>query len=121
MTPQLQTNVRNALIVFAIAAIVYAIPRGDLALSFFVQAISLAFLAAFAWIAARLYREHRTEIYALGDQRRAVAYIALGVAALAITALDRLWASGFGTVVWLLILGGCGYALYSIYRSTREY
>ncbi len=121
MTPQLQTNIRNAIIVFVIAAIVYAIPSGDFALAFVVQAISLGFLAALAWIAARLYREHRTEIYALGDRRRAVLYIALGMAALAITALDRLFASGIGTVIWLLVLGGCGFALYSVYRSTREY
>ncbi len=121
MSAQHQTNLRNAAIIFAIAAVVYAVPRGDFAVSFLIQAISLGFLAALGWIASRLYREHRSEIYALGTRRRATVYIALGVAALAITAVDRLWASGFGTVVWLVVLGGCGYALYAVYRSTREY
>ena len=121
MSAQLQTNLRNAAIILAITAIVYAIPSGDFALSFLEQAISLAFLAALAWIASRLYRDHRTELYSLGDRRRAVVYIALGGATLAFTAVDRLWASGVGTVIWLVILGGCAYALYAVYRSTREY
>jgi hypothetical protein len=121
MSAQQQTNLRNAVIILAIAAVVYAVPSAGIAVSFLTQAVSLAFLAAFAWIASRLYREHRAEIYSLGTRRRAIAYIAVGVAALAFSAVDRLWASGLGTVIWLLVLGGCGYALYAVYRSTREY
>ena len=104
-----------------LAAIVYAVPRGNFALGFLEEAISLAFLAAIAWIGSRLYREHRTELYALGTRRRTVVYVALGVAALSLTAVDRLWASGFGTVIWLVLLGGCVYALYAVYRSMKEY
>lgn len=119
---QLKTNVRNALIVAAIAGAIYALGKtGDFALSTLVTAIALAFLAAIAWIASRLYREHRFDIDALGDRRRAIVYIALGVGALALTAVDQFTASGFGTVVWLVLLGCCVYALYAVWRSTREY
>jgi hypothetical protein len=121
VSAQLQTNLRNIIIVLAIAAIVYAVPSGDFAVSFLEQAISLAFLAALAWIASRLYREHRAELYSLGDRRRAIVYVAIGGMTLAFSAIDRLWASGLGKVAWLLIIGGCGYALYTVYRSTREY
>ena len=66
---QLKTNVRNVLIIAVLAGIVYAFgATGDFALSTLVTAIVLAFFAGFAWVASRLYREHRTEIYGLGTR-----------------------------------------------------
>ncbi len=115
-------NVRNALVIVVLAAIVYAFgSTGDFALNTLVTAIVLAFFAGFAWVAARLYREHRTDLYALGTRSRAIAYVAVGVGALALTAVNRFTASGVGTVIWLLVLGGCIYALYVVWRSSREY
>ena len=119
---QLNTSVRNIALIAGMAAVIYALGNtGDFALSFLVTLISLAFLAALAWIASRLYREHRIDIYALGTRRRAIVYVALGVGAVSLTAIDRFWASGFGTVVWLVLLGCCVYALYAVWRSMREY
>ena len=119
---QLKTNVRNIAVILGIAAVVYALGNtGEFALGFLVTLISLAFLAALAWIVSRLYREHRVDIYALGTRRRAIVYVALGVGAVALTAVDRFWKSGFGTVVWLVLLGCCIYALYAVWRSSREY
>ncbi|MDE3129705.1 MAG: hypothetical protein KGL16_01000 [Acidobacteriota bacterium] len=119
---QLTTNVRNFAVIALIAAVIYALgSTGDFALSFLVTVISLAFLAALAWIAARLYREHRIDIDGLGLRRRAIVYVALGVAALALTGTARFTSTGLGTVVWLIVLGGCAYALYAVWRSLREY
>jgi hypothetical protein len=119
---KLNTNVRNVAVIFLIAAVIYALGHtGDFALGFLETLISLAFLAALAWIASRLYREHRMEIDALGTRRRAIAYVAIGVGALALTAVDRFWNTGFGTVVWVVLLGCCIYALYAVWRSSREY
>jgi len=119
---KLQTNVRNVLIIGALATVIYALGHtGDFALGFLTQLISLAFLAAFAWIASRQYLEHRTDLYSLGTRRRTVLYVAIGVATLTISAADRLWATGIGTVAWLVVLAGCAYALYALYRSTQEY
>ena len=116
------TNVRNLAVILLLAAVVYALGHtGDFALGFLETLIGLAFMAALAWIASRLYREHRTEIYGLGTRNRAIAYVALGVGALALTAIDRFWSSGFGTAVWLVLLGCCIYALYAIWRASREY
>ena len=85
------------------------------------QVVSLGFLASLAWIANRLYREHRIELYSLGTRRRTVLYVAVGVATLTFSATNRLWLTGFGTVVWLLLLAGCAYAMYAVYRSMQEY
>jgi hypothetical protein len=116
------TNVRNVAVILLIAAVIYALGHtGDFALGFLETLIGLAFMAALAWIASRLYREHRTEIYGLGTRDRAIAYIALGVGALSLTAVDRFWNSGFGTVVWVVLLACCIYALYAVWRASREY
>ncbi len=114
-------TVNNICVIVVLAAIVYAVPRGDVALSFLEQLIGLAFLASVAWIASRLYREHHMDLYSLGTRRRTILYVAIGAATLAFTAVSRLWGSGVGTVVWLLILGACAYAVYAVFRSTRQY
>lgn len=119
---QLKTNVRNVGVILLIAAVIYALGHtGAFALGFLTTLIGLAFLAALAWIAARLYREHRVDIDGLGTRRRAIVYVALGVGALALTAVNRFWNTGFGTVVWLVLLACCAYALYAVWRSSREY
>ena len=118
----LNTNLRNAVIVLAMAAVIYALgATGDFALSTLVTAIVLGFFATSAWAVSRFYVENRAGIESLGTRRRVILYAALGVAALALTAVDRFTASGFGTVIWLLLLGGCVYALHSVWRSTKRY
>ena len=114
-------NVRNALIVVAIAAIVALSPEAGLGVAFLSWLLGVGFLAAMAWFVSRLYREHQMTLYALGDRWRAILYVAAGVAVLTFTATSRLWDSGPGTLVWFALLAGCGFAFYSVYRASREY
>jgi len=118
---RLNRNLRNILVILAIAGLVVALPGGGTASSVALQAISLAFLATIAWIAARMYREHRTTLYSLGDRRRAILYIAVGVATLTFSASPRLLVGGPGTVVWLLLIVGAAYAVFAVFRSARRY
>ena len=69
------------LIILVLAALVAVVPGGGTGSSVVLQAVWLAFLAAIAWVATIMYREHRIELYGLGDRRRAVLYAALAVAA----------------------------------------
>ena len=48
-------------------------------------------------------------------------YVALGVAALTLTATSRLLGSGAGSVAWLLLLGGSAYAVFAVLWSARKY
>jgi hypothetical protein len=118
---KLNENVRNVAIIVVLAAAVDRIRQGHDAASTVQQAISLAFLAAFAWIASRLYREHRTALYSLGTRRRTLLYGAAGLATLDLCAYDRLTATGLGTLLWILVLAGAGYAAYAVYRSSKQY
>ena len=115
---KLNSTARNILIVLVLAAVAAAAGGVDRAVVF--QFVSLLFLAAIGWVASRLYREHRVALYSLGDRRRAILYVALGVGTLTLSA-SRLTSSPGGTVVWLLLLAGALFAIYTIFRSSREY
>lgn len=118
---KLNTNVRNVLIIAAIAAVVAIAPGGGTAANFVWQLVSLALLASVAWVLYRLYREHHNALYGLGDRRRSLVYIAAGIMAVTLTATHRLWLTGFGTVVWIVLVAAAVYAVYAVFRSTRRY
>jgi hypothetical protein len=117
----LSTTVRNILIVLAIAALVALVQGGVTAANVAIQAVTLAFLGTIVWFAALNYRERRVSLYSLGDGRRALLYVALGVATLTLTATSRLWGSGAGSVAWLILLAGSGYAVFAVLWSARKY
>jgi len=114
-------NVRNVVIVLALAALVVLIPGGGDGASTAIQAVSLLFLATLGWFAMIMYRQHRTDLYALGDTRRAILYIALGVAALTLTGTSRLWATAAGELAWFVLIVGAAYAVFSIIWAARRY
>ncbi|HEY2657162.1 MAG TPA: hypothetical protein VGI55_15330 [Solirubrobacteraceae bacterium] len=118
---KLNPHARNFAIIALIAAVIVVIPGGGSAGSFIVQFISLVFLAAIAWVASRLYREHRVSLYSLGDRKRLILYVAAGVATLTFTASGRLLNTGLGSIAWILLLAACAYAVFWVFRSSREY
>lgn len=118
---KLNHHVRNVAIIALIAAAIVAVPGGGPASAFFFQAISLLFLAALAWIASRLYREHRMSLETLGEKRRLILYTAIGVIVLTLTATRRLLDTGAGSVAWIVLLVASGYAIFWVYRTSREY
>lgn len=117
----MNTTVRNILIVLVIAALVALIQGGVTAANVAIQAVTLAFLGTLVWFASLTYRERRVSLYALGDGRRALLYVALGVATLTLTATSKLWGSGAGSVAWLILLGGSAYAVFAVLWSARKY
>lgn len=117
----MMTTLRNILIVLVIALLVVLIPGGGTGAAVAQQAIYLAFLACIWWFASLMYRQHRTSLYALGDRRRAVLYIALAVAFLTLTGTTRLWSSGIGTIAWCVLLAGAAYAVFAIIWSARQF
>jgi hypothetical protein len=121
MRLNINPNVRNVAIVLIIAALVVLIPGGGTGANVALQAASLAFLATFAWVAFRLYREHRVALYSLGDSRRLIVYAAVGAAAVVFTASHRMFATGAGTIAWIALIAGCAYAVFAVVYSARKY
>jgi hypothetical protein len=114
-------DARNIVIVLALATIVDIVPGGGTGADVVVAAVSLIFLAALAWVAALSYREHRNTLYSLGDRRRTLLYVAVGVLAVTLTATSRLWNSSLGSVAWLVLIAGGLYAAIWVLLSARRY
>jgi drug/metabolite transporter (DMT)-like permease len=114
-------NARNVIIILVLAALVAVVPGGGTASSVILQAIWLTFLAAMVWVATIVYREHRTELYGLGDRRRAALYAALATLAVTLTATHRLWATSAGSIAWLILVGGAVYVGGAVLWSARHY
>jgi hypothetical protein len=117
------TTLRNVAIVLGIAALIVLVPGGGSGANFAGQAVGLAFLATAGWFAYTMYRQHRVELESLGAGRRAILYVAAGVAVLTLTAESRLWSGGGtgGKIAFLLLLGAAGYAAFAVIRSARRY
>jgi hypothetical protein len=113
--------VRNVLIVLALAAIVAVAPGGGNASAAILQALVIAMLGSIAWFGARLYRERRSDVYALGERNRAILYASAGLIALTVAATDRLWRTGPGTLVWIALVALACYGVYHVFRSARHY
>jgi hypothetical protein len=113
-------DARNVVIILAIAAVIDIVPGGGTGASVVVQAISLIFLAALAWVVALMYREHRNALFSLGDRRRAVLYAAAGVLVVTLTATHRLWSTALGSVAWLVLIAAALYAGGSVLVSARR-
>jgi hypothetical protein len=112
---------RNILIILVLAALVVLIPGGGTGASVALQAVYLVFLATLGWFASIMYRQHRTTLYSLGDRRRAILYVALGVAVVVLTGTSKLWQSSAGSVAWLVLLGGAVYAVIAVVWTARRY
>jgi len=112
---------RNIAIVMAIAALVAVIPGGGTGATVALQAVYLVFLATLGWFAALMYRQHRTSLYALGERRRALLYVAVAVAVVVLTGTTRMWQTSAGQVLWLVLLGAAVYAAAAVFWSARKY
>ena len=51
----------------------------------------------------------------------AILYASAGLVALTVTATDRLWETGPGTIVWLALVALACYGVYYVFRASREY
>src|SRR5438067_12033439 len=111
---------RNIAIILAVAAVVALVPGGGRGANIALQVVWLAFLATMFYFASIMYRQYRVSLYSLGDRRRAVLYAALAVGALTLTATARLWETGAGSVVWLVLLALAVYAVITIFWSARR-
>jgi hypothetical protein len=112
---------RNVGILLVLAAVVAFLPGGGRAAHTVGTILSVAFGVGFAYAGLRFYLGRRTDIYSLGENRRALLYGAVGVGVVTLAAKTRMWETGFGELVWFVLLALVGYTLFALYRYSRTY
>lgn len=112
---------RNVAIIMALAAVVAFVPAGGNAADAILTAITMAFLAAISWAIYAASKRNQLTLAALGDGRRALLYGALGMIALLIAGSDEMFASGGGTLAWIVLLAGSAAAIWRVWVEAQSY
>jgi len=112
---------RNVAIVMAVAFAVAFVPGGGNAADTVLTALTMGFLAAIAWTVYVYSRERQLTLATLGDGFRALLYAALGLIALLIAGSDEMFASGGGTLAWILLLGASVAAIWRVWVEANSY
>jgi hypothetical protein len=121
--PDRNTHIRNVAIIIVLAVAVWKLPGGGTAASTISNIFSVLFMGGLLWLGYRLYREHRDTITGLEERQRGIAYGAFAVAVFALAATGYLWSEFdlLGGMVWMLLIGGASWALYSVWRAYSTY
>jgi hypothetical protein len=112
---------RNVAIIMVLALGVAFIPGGGNVVDTIFAAISMGFLAGIAWMLYTLSRENQLTLATLSDGRRAIFYGAFGMLALLIAGTDKLFQTGGGTVLWILLLAASVVAIWRIWVEANTY
>lgn len=107
--------VRNAAIIMALALGVAFLPSGHNFASAVLTAITMGFLAGISWMLYVLSRQKQLTLATLTDRQRAIFYGAFGMIALLIAGTSKLFSSGGGTLVWILLLAASVAAIWRIW------
>ena len=112
---------RNVAIIMLLALVVAFLPGGGNAAEALITALTMALLAGVAWMVYTLSRENQLTLATLSDGRRALLYGAVGMIALLIAGTDKLFSSGGGTLLWILLLGASVAAIWRIWIEANTY
>jgi hypothetical protein len=120
--PDRNKHLRNIAIILAITVAVWKLPGGGTAADTIANIFGVLFLGGLCFLGYRVYMERRDTILGLEERQRGLMYGALALAVFALVATSKLWNGGpLGAMLWLAMLGGATYALYSVWRAYRTY
>lgn len=112
---------RNVAIIMLLALGVAFLPGGGNAVNTVLTAIAMAFLAGITWMLYTLSRQNQLTLATLTDGRRAIFYGAFGMLALLVAGQDKLWSSGPGTLLWVVLLGASIFAIWRVWSEANSY
>ena len=112
---------RNVAIIMLLALGVAFLPGGGNAVNTIITAITMAFLAGITWMLYTLSRQNQLTLATLTDGRRVIFYSAFGMIALLIAGQDKLFSTGPGTLLWIVLLGASIAAIWRIWTEANTY
>jgi hypothetical protein len=120
--PDAGKNVRNALIIVALAAVVWLLPGGEAGSQTIGNLLSVLLLGGLCFFAYRMYMENRVTLLDMEDRTRVILYGSFAMITFAIVATGRFTSQGgLGVLVWMGLIALAAFGLYSVYRGAREY
>ena len=117
---ELNPALRGLLVIALISGVITAASAEKALFALFVL-LRVAFLLAMVWFAFTLWRNHRAEINVWPLRPRLVLY---GAALLLVADLLVYFfrhVAGPDALAFFLVLGGCGYALWRVWRDQHTY
>jgi len=114
-------NARNVAIVMLLALGVAFLPGGGNLASTILTALTMGLLAGIAWMVYTLSRENQLTLATLSDRHRAILYGAIGMLALLVAGVDRLFRTGGGTLLWIVLLGISVAAIWRVWMEANTY
>lgn len=110
---------RNVAIVMLLALpIAFTATGGNLAEAM-LTALTMGLLAGLAWMLYTFSRENQLTLATLTDSRRALLYGALGLLALLIAGSDKMFATGGGTLLWILLFAASAAAIWRVWMDAN--
>ena len=112
---------RNIGIIALAALALVVLPGGGNFTASVTALIGLAFGVVICLLGWRLYRSNQITLWSMAIQHRAMLYGGIGVAFLALTGTGKLLDSGLGLIVWLALLAGSAFTIFTAVNESRRY
>jgi amino acid transporter len=117
---EMNATLRGFLIIALIAAVVVVLSLQSV-LATVSGLLSIAFFLAIAFFLFLLWREKRGDIESWSDRSRNVFYAAVILAVVDIGAFIGLRPSGSDALAFFIVLAGCAYAAFRVWRTEHTY
>ena len=97
------------------------LPGGGNAVVTVRTAITMAFLAGITWSIYVLGRQNQLTLATLTERRRLIFYSAFGLLALLVAGYNKMWSTGPGTLLWVVLLAASVVAIWRIWTEASSY
>jgi len=104
-----------------LALVVAFLPGGGNFAEAILTALTMCLLAGIAWMVYTVSRENQLTLATLGDRRRAVLYGAVGMLVLLVAGSDRMFSTGGGTLLWIVLLAASVAAIWKVWMDANSY
>lgn len=115
------TALRNAAIVALLALLLTILPGGGNLAEAILTTLSLLFFGLIGLLLLRFWEQASFTRDAMTDRQRNLIYGGLGAIAFAVVGTDELLSSGPGVLLWVALLGGSGWLIFTTWREANSY
>lgn len=112
---------RNVAIVMLLALGVAYLPGGGNWAEAAITLLTMGLLGGIAWMLYVLSRENQLTLSTLTDGRRAVFYGAFGMLALLVAGRSKMFSTGGGTLLWIVLLAASIAAIWKVWMEASSY